>query len=112
MANLDISGAAERTTVIKGFSQEELGKLPAESYDIIYIDGLHTAERVLEDAVLSWRLLKDGGVVIFDDYKWPKPGPPEARPKIAITAFVRCYKPNLRIIHSDYQVILRKRLVQ
>ena len=35
LANLRESGAADRTTVIKGFSQEELRKLPSQSYDII-----------------------------------------------------------------------------
>ena len=109
LANLRESGAADRTTVIKGFSQEELRKLPSQSYDIIYVDGSHAADDVLEDAVLSWRLLKDGGLLIFDDYEWSKFVSPQARPKIAITAFVRCYRPELKIIHRDYQVIVQKR---
>ena len=110
LANLQESGAADRTTVIKGFSQEELRKLPAQSYDIIYVDGSHNAHDVLEDGVSSWRLLKDGGLLIFDDYEWVDPFvPPQRKPKIAITAFVRCYRPELKIIHRDYQVIVQKR---
>ena len=108
LANLQKSGAADRTTVIKGFSQEELRKLPAQSYDIIYVDGSHSADAVLEDAVLSWRVLKDGGLLIFDDYEISKPASPQRRPKMAITAFVRCYRRELKIVHRDYQVIVQK----
>jgi hypothetical protein len=35
--------------------------------DIIYIDGNHGPEYVLEDADLSFRKLKNG-IMIFDDY--------------------------------------------
>jgi hypothetical protein len=33
-------------------------------------DGSHRARDVLEDAVLSWPLLKVGGIMLFDDYLW------------------------------------------
>ena len=36
--------------------------------DLIYIDGSHLAKDVLSDAILSWKLLKPSGVMIFDDY--------------------------------------------
>ena len=51
-------------------SQVVLRRLPLETYDIIYIDGSHATSDVLEDAVLSYRLLKPGGLLIFDDYHW------------------------------------------
>jgi predicted O-methyltransferase YrrM len=49
-------------------------------YDIVYIDGWHYAFGALADGVMSWPLLKVGGVMIFDDYLWvpPKYGPPPA----------------------------------
>jgi len=46
-------------------------------YDLIYIDGDHTAFGVLADGVLCWPLLKIGGLMIFDDYEWM---PPRRRP--------------------------------
>ena len=91
LANLRASGAEDRTTVIKGYSQLELRELPLDSYDIIYVDGSHTADDVLEDVVLAWRLLKNGGLIILDDYGWPADYAPEMKPKIAIDAFTRCY---------------------
>ena len=111
-ANLQESGGADRTTVIKGLSQEELRKLPAQFYDIIYVDGSHWADDVLEDAVLSWSLLKDGGLLIFDDYEIPRLFSPHGRPKPAITAFVRCYRRELKIIHRDHQVVVQKAITQ
>jgi len=47
-------------------------------YDIVYIDGWHSAFGALADGVMSWPLLKVGGVMIFDDYLWapPRLGPP------------------------------------
>ena len=70
LSNLKLSVAAHKTTTIEGFSQVELRKLPLNSFDIIYIDGDHRAKSVLADAVLSFDLLKNGGILIFGDYLW------------------------------------------
>ena len=42
--------------------------------DIIYIDAGHEYEAVLLDIQLYWKLLKNGGFMIFDDYHsaWPQ----------------------------------------
>ncbi len=55
---------------IRGFSNKEIPKFDDEFFDIIYIDGNHEPDFVLEDAVLSFRKLKHGGVLIFDDFGW------------------------------------------
>ena len=54
----------------RGFSHQIIPTLNDDFFDIIYIDGNHNPEYVLEDAVLSFRKLKKGGVMIFDDYGW------------------------------------------
>lgn len=56
--------------ICRGFSHIEIPKLPEDYFDIIYIDGNHNSEYVLEDAVLSFRKLKLNGKIIFDDYGW------------------------------------------
>ncbi len=114
LATLEATGQADKATTIKGYSQVELKRLPPESFDIIYVDGSHTAEDVLADAVLSWQLLKDDGLLIFDDYLWLGPPsawrlPPELRPGVAIDAFITSYRNYLTVVHRDYQVIVRKR---
>lgn len=39
-------------------------------YDVIYLDGLHTAEQTLRDLINAQAYLKDNGVIIIDDV-WP-----------------------------------------
>lgn len=74
-------------------------------YDLIYIDGSHTAPDVLLDAVLAFRLLRIGGVMILDDYLWTME--PQKRvdllnaPKLAIDAFTSIYMRKLRAL-SDF----------
>ena len=109
LANLRASGAEDRATFIKGRSQVELRELPLDFYNIIYIDGSHTAFHVLEDVVLAWRLLKTGGLLILDDYKWPRERPADLKPEIAIDAFMGCFRRQIDVVHSDYQVLLRKK---
>jgi len=106
--NLKISGLDSKAKIIKGFSQLELKKLPFDSFNIIYIDGDHSASAVLNDAILSWPLLKKGGVLIFDDYLWETQRPPEERAQIAIDAFIAAYKDYIDVIYLEYQCIIRK----
>ena len=68
-ANFDFNTAG-RVHKIKAKSSLALRSLPLNFYDFIYIDGNHTPLNVLEDAVLCHRLLKKGGLLCFDDYKW------------------------------------------
>lgn len=63
----------EKITEYKGSSHLQLRKTQGP-YDLVYVDGLHTALGALSDAILSWPLLKVGGIMIFDDYRWMPPG--------------------------------------
>jgi predicted O-methyltransferase YrrM len=108
-SNLNMSGFAHKVTTINGFSQVELKKLPSNSFDIIYVDGCHTSDCVLADAVLSFDLLKIGGLLIFDDYLWyAKKFPEELISQVAVDSFITSYKSSVEIVHHDYQVIIRK----
>ena len=42
-------------------------------FDLIYIDGSHSAKDVLLDSLLAWRLLRPGGAMVWDDYEWALP---------------------------------------
>jgi predicted O-methyltransferase YrrM len=101
--NIEVSGHGARVTKIKDFSQRALRTLEPRSFDIIYIDGCHRSDCVFIDAAYSWELLKVGGVLIFDDY-----GGPLGRPKVVIDPFLVSFEPFIRVLHKDYQVILRK----
>ena len=106
--NLTLSGEEARTTIVRDISQTAMRRMSVESYDIIYIDGSHDARDVLEDAVLAWRLLKDGGVLIFDDYElwWDRPA--AQRPQFAIDVFYTFFKNEFAVTHFGYQVMLTK----
>ncbi|WP_426688911.1 class I SAM-dependent methyltransferase [Rhodanobacter ginsengiterrae] len=67
----------DRITEFAGTSFDSLRRVTGP-YDIVYIDGWHSAFGALTDGVMAWPLLKVGGVMIFDDYLWvpPKMGPP------------------------------------
>jgi len=107
--NLQRSGRSQQVTVLKGDSKEVLRGLPMSSYDIIYIDGSHLARNVLADAVLSWPLLKPGGLLIFDDFLWKlNEYPFELRPRAAIEFFISLYQSHLEVIHTSWQMIVRK----
>jgi predicted O-methyltransferase YrrM len=104
LENVRRAGVSNRSTLYTGYSQLEMRKLPLDSFDVIYVDGAHDAANVLEDAMLCRRLLKDGGVIIFDDYDWPiNPGV-----KFAVDTFVQIYGEDYSIVHRGYQLILRK----
>ena len=48
----------------------KLNSLGVQELDFIFIDGCHESREVLEDAILSWELLKVGGIMNFDDALW------------------------------------------
>jgi predicted O-methyltransferase YrrM len=71
--NIENSGVKNKIIINRGYSNNEILKFQDEFFDIIYIDGNHEPEYVLEDAVLSFRKLKQNGIMIFDDYGWGGP---------------------------------------
>jgi predicted O-methyltransferase YrrM len=77
-------------------------------FDFIFIDASHEAKDVMSDAILSWDILNEEGILIFDDYKWDKLKGEEFRPKLAIDSFVAAFKPQLKTLYSGYQYIVEK----
>lgn len=101
--NIGLSGRANQVEVLKGRSIDGLVTLVARGIkaDFVYIDGSHLAADVMADAVLSWELLRPGGLMVFDDYLWPIfLDQPLKHPKTAIDAFVNCHLDRIRFIAS------------
>jgi predicted O-methyltransferase YrrM len=104
--NIEISGVKDKISVHRGYSKDCVPTLRDEYFDLIYIDGNHEPEAVLEDAVLCFRKLKRGGILIFDDYGW---GGPDLTQR-GIDAFVSgYYKQIASSIRSDSQFFVLKR---
>lgn len=107
-ANVALTGADHKLIKRIGDSHQILAKLPPETYDFIYIDGCHLADHVQRDAMLAWRLLKVGGLMIFDDYEWIDPSHPGQETHRGIDAFLELAKPRLAVVYRGYQIIVRK----
>lgn len=106
--NINRTGAAEKVRKIVGKSQQILRSLPLGFYDLVYIDGSHLASDVLEDAVLSWALVKVGGTIIFDDYDFIFAENPFQNTKVGIDAFVSVFYDKIKFIHKSHQILLKK----
>lgn len=108
-ANIRAAGGEGRVEFVHGMSRSALRNLAFDRFDFIYVDGNHTTVEVLEDAVLSFRLLKVGGILAFDDYKWDDSRlRHEGLPKPAIDAFLKIYARKISILYKGYQVWMRK----
>lgn len=107
--NVERAGVTDRVTVIKAFSNEALRPLEPDSFDVIYIDGSHTAANVIRDGLLAWDLLKVGGILIFDDYGLRPRFPPAIRPGPMIDAMVTAFHKEAEVLHRGWQLMMRKR---
>lgn len=97
-----------RRTLDHQESSEALRRLCKE-FDIAYIDGSHTAPDVLSDLVLTWPLIKKGGIMFMDDFLWPGTDQVEQhRPRIAIEAFLSIFTEQLKIVYQGYSVAVEK----
>ncbi|KAG2501079.1 hypothetical protein HYH03_000897 [Edaphochlamys debaryana] len=81
----------------------------AQLFDLIYIDGSHMRADVLSDAVMSWQLLKVGGVLVFDDYEWDQyTDNLVCHPRQAVDAFLQVFAHQLRLVSKGYQVMVER----
>jgi predicted O-methyltransferase YrrM len=81
--------------------------LRSQKFDFVYIDGGRHSKHVLEDAVLCFPLLNVNGYIIFDDYTNSRKHDYTC-PKKGIDAFLDIYSDELKVIHSSWQVIVKK----
>ena len=94
---------------IKSDSAQALSKLlvDKQEYDLVYVDGSHNVLNVIIDASLCWKMLRNEGVIIFDDYFWfidKKSG----HVLSAVNAFLDLIAGEFKVLNVFYQVILQK----
>ena len=105
IGNVERSGVKDKIIINRGYSNIELLKFDNEFFDIIYIDGNHEPEYVLEDGVISFRKLKVGGIMIFDDYGW---GGPDLTQR-GIDAFISGYHKRISVMGiNESQLFIKK----
>jgi predicted O-methyltransferase YrrM len=83
--------------------------MQTSAFDFIFIDGGKRSRNTLEDAVLSFPLLKIGGLMVFDDFVSNLEDPHSlVFPKAGIDAFLHIYSKSLRIEGLGYKLIITK----
>jgi predicted O-methyltransferase YrrM len=95
----------------KGYSQNILPTFPQkEKYDLIYIDASHRADDTFVDAYYAHKMLKVGGIIIFDDYGWKDPTNMHQvnSPQLGIEVFGTMYDEQYDVILKGYQIGLQK----
>jgi predicted O-methyltransferase YrrM len=100
--NIENSGVKDKIIINRGYSNIKVPMFQDEFFDIIYIDGNHEPSYVLEDAVLCFRKLKKGGIMIFDDYGW-------GDTQVGIDGFLSGYHKKIEMIgQRKMQIFLKK----
>jgi predicted O-methyltransferase YrrM len=79
-----------------------------ERFDFIYIDGSHHADDIMVDALVAFRRLQVGGVMILDDYLWRYYPRSAENPARAINGFLRLIEGRFRYVMAYRQLVLLK----
>lgn len=97
---IEESGKEVKLNVHKYTSDIGLSRLLIAGYrdyfDFVYLDGSHETMDTLCDLILSYKLVREGGVIGVDDYLWLVNHNPIFRPKVAIDTFI-----NLNLHRTD-----------
>jgi predicted O-methyltransferase YrrM len=107
----NLAPCATRLAKRKGSSLCVLPQLLEEEreFDLIYVDGSHFADDVLTDGLNAWRLLKPGGVMIFDDLVWKYYRRARDNPAWPIKVFLKYHSGKYEILSVTTQIILQKK---
>jgi predicted O-methyltransferase YrrM len=104
--NIEATGVAYKVKKIKGSSEKMLRALGLEQFDYVYIDGSHLGKFVLSDGVLSWDLVKPGGLIVFDDYYYLESRPEGFNPTKIKFLDEYLWKKRSKTVHQNRQLML------
>lgn len=92
----------------KGYSQHELPKLveAGKQYDFIYVDASHQSDDTFVDGYFANKMLKKGGLIIFDDFGWKDPKKPHENcsPETGVRLFFSLYSDLYHAAFAGYQI--------
>jgi predicted O-methyltransferase YrrM len=100
-----------RVTIFEGNSQDIL-RIINKRFDFVYVDGSHYAGDALRDIVYAWDLLKPNGIMIMDDYTWGNFEEGAAVTRMAIDAFLRCYKGQYHGLTKNAQCVVKRTAIR
>lgn len=114
--NIASTGKMDRVEIIKaksfdtliGWNNMKINLQPSPEFDFVYIDGAHESDAALLDAMLVWPLLKNNGIIIFDDYDLSRFNESYNNPRVGIDAFLAVHEWEIKILYTNYQLAIRK----
>lgn len=109
--NSNLKSYMQRFEKIKARSVTALDSL-AESgaaFDIVYVDGSHMRDDVMVDSILAWRMVRPGGLLIWDDYGGGAGKPARERVSPAVNSFLAWHMDEYIELHRGYQVIIQRK---
>lgn len=77
-------------------------------FDFIYVDGLHNGEHVIIDAIESFKLLKKGGIIVFDDFM-SVDNKLKYQTREGLYYFLLFFKKEINILYFQNILILKKK---
>lgn len=97
--------AEQKVSLMRMPSSKALAELATfkNTFDFIYVDGSHAPDDAFADGLGAWKLLNQGGVMLFDDYLYPHENTSEG-----IDRFLDHHKGKYEIIINNYQLAVRK----
>ena len=111
--NIFKTGMQSRISSIKGASCDVLLHMikNGQRFDFIYVDGSHKLLDTYADLLMSWDLLKRGGLFMIDDYLYESDDPnfnSLNRPFDAVNRFLELKSGELNILYKGYRVCVEK----
>lgn len=101
-----VGGTSVISCSVKDKSYSALAKMISMrmEFDFIYIDGDHDPATTLADACMAWGMLRQGGVMLFDDYEYP-----HEPTKVGIQGFMQGFVGKYDLVLQNYQLAVKKK---
>lgn len=90
-------------------TSDEFFKINSDKFDLIFVDGDHSAKQVYKDINNSWNILNKGGCLILDDYMWWYYKDLKKNPSTPINEFILNNINEITYLKVWHQVIVRKK---
>jgi len=101
--NISICKHPDRITIHK-ITSDIFFKDNNKTYNLIYIDGCHEPDFIKRDMENSFNVLEKDGIMWMDDYM----GGNDGQIKIVMDNFLEKYNDRCVLIHSGYQLAIKK----
>nr|WP_263858075.1 tetratricopeptide repeat protein [Waterburya agarophytonicola] len=110
--NITKTGSESKVSFLTGNSHELLAACTPNSFDLINLqDRCKLIDHSEKNTSLGWKLLKSGGIMIFNYYGWHNPGNVQQNPKIGIDRFLESVRGQWEELYQSpqaLQLIIRK----